>query len=133
MMNRSLIVILVSGALGLLDIAPRASAITVYGLTVNNGLFSFDAATPGVTTSILPITGLGVTEDVVGIDFRPGTGDLYALGFNSTTEVARLYTVNESTGSASAVGPGVMLPGTAAATFFGFDFSHRADKLRLGP
>jgi hypothetical protein len=50
----------------------------IYGLTANNSLVRF-SATGGVVTPGPGFTGLGVGESVVGIDFRPLTGALYAL------------------------------------------------------
>src|SRR5262249_5084438 len=64
--------------LGLERIEDRAVPATVYGLTNANTLLKFGSATPGTVTTIT-ITGLQTnTEHVLGIDFRPRTGQLYA-------------------------------------------------------
>lgn len=77
-------------------IAPvAAEAETIYAVTSTNLLLTFDSATPGTTTSVA-ITGLQAGENVLGIDLRPATGQLYALGSTS-----RLYTINPVTGAAT--------------------------------
>jgi hypothetical protein len=70
-----------------------AGAETIYAVTSTNLLLTFDSATPGTAASVA-ITGLQAGENVVGIDLRPATGQLYALGSTS-----RLYTINPGDGS----------------------------------
>src|SRR4051794_32952531 len=55
---------------------------TVYATTNTNRLLQFDSFTPNTVNFNLPITGLvgGATERIEGIDFRPRTGQLFALG-----------------------------------------------------
>ena len=65
----------------LLGLASRADALTAYGLTNTNGLIQFDTATPqNITFSIDQIGGLVANDDLIGIDFRPADGQLYAVG-----------------------------------------------------
>ncbi|MFZ0063658.1 MAG: DUF4394 domain-containing protein, partial [Pyrinomonadaceae bacterium] len=96
----------------------------VYALTTGNSIISFNSAAPGAILSTVAITGLQAGENVLGIDFRPLTRQLYALGSTS-----RLYTINLTTGVATVVGlqfsPG--LDGTA----FGFDFNPTVDRIRI--
>lgn len=96
---------------------------TFYGVTRDNRLVSFDRNTPGTITSNVAISGAG-GDDILGIDFRPATGQLYALGSSS-----RLYTVDTSTGAATAVGGqfSTLLDGTE----FGFDFNPTVDRVRI--
>ena len=100
--------------LAFVAVARPAAASTIYGLTVNNGLITFDSATPGTISTIGPISGLQAGEFVLGIDFRPATGGLYGLGSNSN-----LYLINPLTATATQVGSSgaFILSGTA----FGFD------------
>lgn len=96
-----------------------------YALTDVNKLLRIDAAAPGTAISTVTITGLQAGETVLGIDYRPANGTLYALGSTS-----RLYTVNPTSGAATQVGTGqfeVLLDGTA----FGFDFNPAADRIRV--
>ncbi len=96
----------------------------IYGVTSTNVLLSFDSATPGTTTSVA-ITGLQSGENVLGIDLRPATGQLYALGSTS-----RLYTINPATGAATQVGSGPFTP-ALSGTSFGFDFNPTVDRIRV--
>ncbi len=93
-----------------------------YAVSLNNELMVFNPFAP--TPVVKAITGLQTNESVVGIDFRPANGQLYALGSTS-----RLYTINTSSGAAAVVG-GVFstaLSGTA----FGFDFNPTVDRIRV--
>src|SRR5438477_7893215 len=69
-------------------------AETIIALTSGNHLVSFDHATPGTLTSMVQVTGLQPGVRLLGIDFRPATGGLYALGSTS-----RLYELNATTGA----------------------------------
>lgn len=103
--------------------AAETKAATIYGVTSSNQLVSFGATSPGTVTTVGAITGLQSGENVIGIDFRPATGQLYALGSNS-----RIYRINKKTGAASLVGP---LTTTLSGTTFGFDFNPVADRIRI--
>ena len=54
-----------------------------------NQLVRLNANDPGALGVTTPITGLQNSEEILGIDFRPSTGELFALG-NSN----QLYTIN---------------------------------------
>jgi hypothetical protein len=92
------------------------TASTYYAVDEANALNYFNPASPS-TAVTKPITGLQAGENVLGIDFRPSNGQLYALGSSS-----RIYTINLGTGAATAVGTA---PFTTAlsGTSFGFDFN----------
>lgn len=77
----------------------------------------------GATVS-KPITGMAAGENVLGIDFRPLNGQLYALGSTSL-----IYTINLGSGLATAVGApfATLLSGTS----FGFDFNPTVDRIRV--
>src|SRR5437867_1935256 len=96
----------------------------IYAVTTANVLLSFDSATPGTVTTIGPITGLQIGENVLAIDLRPATGQLYALGSTS-----RLYTINTTTAVATQVGSAGAF--TLSGTFFGFDFNPVVDRIRV--
>jgi hypothetical protein len=51
----------------------------VFGVTVSNRLVSFRADNPGTLLSSVAIQGLIVGEKVTDIDFRPASGELFAL------------------------------------------------------
>ncbi len=102
------------------------SAQMVYGVTEDNRLISFDASNPTALLSNVPITGLQQpSELVLGIDFRPATGELYALGSSN-----RLYKLNPATGVATAVSSTPFSPALSGVEF-GFDFNPVVDRIRV--
>ncbi|MGY3212538.1 DUF4394 domain-containing protein [Mucilaginibacter sp. HD30] len=94
-----------------------------YAINSANELVIFNPSTPAPITK--PITGMAAGETVLGIDFRPSTGQLFALGSTS-----RLYILNTSSGAAAAVG---VAPFTTllSGTDFGFDFNPTVDRVRI--
>ncbi len=93
-----------------------------YATTSTNMLMRFNPTT-GTNTSVA-LTGLATNESIVGLDFRPANGGLYAVSNQS-----RLFTVNTANGALTLVGTtfGTALVGTA----FGFDFNPTVDRIRL--
>ena len=74
-----------------------------------------------------PITGLPAGVVLKGIDFRPATGDLYALGSDKV-----VYRVNPWTAIAVAEGPAFeTAPSALVGDRIGFDFNPTVDKLRV--
>ena len=109
----------------LAGIATSAHAEDVFGVTANQTLISFDSATPGVVNTGAAITGLMTNEQVRGIDFRPATGELYALG-----SFSNLYVLDTATGAATLVGAGSFTPALNGSSF-GFDFNPTIDRIRV--
>ncbi len=105
-------------------IGHTAQAAQIFAITSTNGLLSFDSATPGTTSPVVPITGLQAGEGLVGIDFRPATNQLYGVGSTST-----VYSINTGTGLATAAGP-AFVP-ALSGTSFGVDFNPTVDRLRI--
>ncbi len=69
------------------------------------------------------ITGLQMGEMIVGMDFRPLNGQIFAITNNSA-----LYTINASSGAATLVASlSVPLTGTS----FGMDFNPVVDRIRI--
>jgi len=97
-------------------------AETVVALTSGNRLLFFDSATPGTVTKSFTITTVS-SEALKAIDFRPATGNLYAMGTSG-----RFYILNLTTLAAS-VPPAV--PVAPAGTSHGFDFNPTVDLLRV--
>jgi hypothetical protein len=104
--------------------AAAANAELAYGITTDNRLVSFDTANPTTLLSAAPITGMQSLELALGIDFRPATGELYAVGSGST-----LYRLNTGTGQATAVG--AAFTPVLSGVEFGFDFNPTVDRIRL--
>ena len=94
-----------------------------YAIDETNNLLIFNFMNIGTPIS-KAITGLQTGETILGIDIRPATGQLYALGSTS-----RLYVLNTSSGAATVVGTApfaTLLSGTS----FGFDFNPTVDRIR---
>ncbi|MEQ9096568.1 MAG: DUF4394 domain-containing protein [Phycisphaerales bacterium] len=111
-------------ALAAAGLAAPAHAQLVYGLTDTQSLVTFDAASPGTIQGGAFLSGLAGGERAIGIDFRPATGELFALGSQNN-----LYTVNPGTGQATRIGSGFSdrLDGSS----FGFDFNPTIDRIRV--
>ena len=99
-------------------------AQSAYGVTAVGQLVRFDVNTPGTMNSVTAITGLVSGDTIVGVDFRPATGELFGLGSQD-----RLYVIDPSTAVATQVGVdgAFSLNGTA----FGFDFNPTVDRIRV--
>ena len=99
--------------------------IVFYGLTSDNTILKYNAKTAEASTSTLAITGLQSGERLLSIDFRPATGQLYALGSTS-----RLYTINLSSGAATAANTAQFTP-TINGSLANIDFNPTVDRVRL--
>jgi len=115
---------------------PIAGGIPAIALDGANNLLRFNSATPGMVTT--QAIGVAVGETVVGIDFRPSTGQLFGVTTNVTGGV-RMVLIDPQTGGTSAVlgttfqqfvgVGGAPLPITGTA--FGVDFNPVTDRLRV--
>lgn len=68
-------------------------------LTDDNRIAWYHARNLNSPMEVKEITGLENGEEMLSIDYRPATGQLYALGSSS-----RIYIINEETGAATALG-----------------------------
>ncbi len=99
--------------------------VTIYAIAAANSLLRFNSAAPGTIAGAVAVTGLQAGETILGIDFRPATAQLYAVGSTS-----RLYTIDTTTGAAVQVGSGPFSP-PLSGTEFGFDFNPVVDRIRV--
>ena len=97
---------------------------TILGLDSFNNIVSIQSDAPSVGTPAA-VGGLVMGDSLVGIDFRPGTGQLYALG-----SLNNVYTLDLDTFDATVVGnfaDGVnddpAGPGSLSGNQFAFDFN----------
>ncbi|MDI5886431.1 MULTISPECIES: DUF4394 domain-containing protein [Flavobacterium] len=102
-----------------------APDVNFTALASNNTILTFNARNLGTPTSTTPIVGLAASETIVSIDYRPATGQLYALGSSS-----RLYFINEKSGVATALGAGSFSPVLAGGNA-SLDFNPTVDRIRL--
>lgn len=128
-MTRMNAMVSVAGVVGVVAGGLAGSAMgqseRVFGVTQNGSLISWNSNAPGAILSGVAISGLQLNEQIRGIDFRPATGQLYALG-----SFSNLYTLNTVTGAATAVGTGPFSPGLNGSAF-GFDFNPTIDRIRV--
>jgi len=115
-----------AAVLALAAAAPTwTNAEPIVGITTTGNLVTFDSATPGTINTSVAITGLQAGEALLGIGRRPANGLLYSLGSTS-----RLYTINTTTGTATAVSATPFAP-ALTGTAFGFDFNPVPDRIRV--
>ena len=112
------------------------AAQTVYGLAAVGGLaptalVTFTATAPSTFTATLPITGLTNGQTLVGLDSRPNTGQLFALGYNPSGTQVQLYTLSPTTGALTTVGAVLTLDLGTTTNRIGFDFNPTVDRIRL--
>ena len=101
--------------------------ILFWGLTNNNQLLQLNAKSAGTTIATINVSGLGTSEKLLSIDFRPATGELYAVSSNS-----RLYLIDihHNKGNAIAIGSTAFSP-ALAGTSASIDFNPTVDRIRL--
>jgi hypothetical protein len=99
--------------------------IMVYGLTESNELVAFNAQNPSMFSSKTAITGIAAGEKLLSIDFRPATGELYAL-----SNASKLYVVNVMTAASRVVSTTAFTP-AIAGTIASIDFNPTVDRIRL--
>ena len=117
-------------ALALIAIGATAQAETIYGLAANantESLVTFESAAPGTFLTTVPLSGVLDDHLLQGIDFRPATGQLYAVSAN--LDEGQIYTVDLTTGALTAVGTSFAL--VSGLGLPSIDFNPQADALRL--
>ncbi len=108
--------------------AQTAQAQTVFGITTDDKLVSFQANLPATVTTPVTITGLSAGHIIVGGDFRPATGQYFILSRKASADSTQLYTLNTVTGAATKVGTGSLALGSNQV---GFDFNPAVDRIRV--
>lgn len=113
----------------------------VVALSGTGGALLRFVATDPSTIGTVNITGLTAGESLVGIDFRPETGELMGLGVNPTADTGSLYVIDPLSGvatevAASAVafttnGTSVVPLPDPATTPYSFNIDPRGDLVRV--
>ena len=111
-----------AGALWAPAAAPAAEQF--YAITQDDRLISFQSDSPNALRSERPISGVAAGERLIGLDVRPATDQLYALGSQG-----RLYVVNRTTARVRAIAD-PFSPAPVGSSF-GFDFNPTVDRIRL--
>ncbi len=105
--------------------ATQVKAIQAYGVTAEGLFVRFDTDAPNIVTVVrTSVGGLQSGERILGIDFRPANGQLYAV-----SSLSRIYTINITTGVATPVG--FLSVPLNSATNVGFDFNPTVDRIRI--
>ena len=95
-----------------------------YATNTAGKLLKFDSDNPRKLRS-KQITGLPMGVSIKGIDFRPASGDLYALGSDRV-----VYRLNPNTAIAVPEGKSFdLMPSILSGNFNGFDFNPTVDKI----
>ncbi|WP_339879374.1 DUF4394 domain-containing protein [uncultured Algoriphagus sp.] len=108
-----------------IDMPGTAPEVSFTALTSDNKILMYDAQNLTTPTSSVDVTGLGSGEMIVSIDYRPATGQLYAL-----SSMSRLYHINENSGAATALGTTAFTPAYNGANP-SLDFNPTVDRVRL--
>ena len=98
--------------------------LLTYGLTASNELVAFNAKSPSMFTSKTTVAGLGSGEKLLSIDFRPATGELYAV-----SNASKFYVINLKTAMARSIGS-AFTP-TISGAMASIDFNPTVDRIRL--
>jgi hypothetical protein len=104
--------------------ATASAAEELAAVTNSNKVLTFASDSPGNIDTAYPIAGLPSGEKIVGIDRRPATGQLYALGKTGT-----IYVLDPSSGATRKVA-GPITPALTGSTF-GFNFNPTVDRIRI--
>lgn len=97
--------------------------LAVFGLTDDQRLIRFASDAPGSAADAGTIGGLVTDAALVGIDFRPATGDLYGLG-----DAGGVYVIDTATAAATLRS---RLDVALSGARFGIDFNPTVDRLRV--
>ncbi|NVO29842.1 DUF4394 domain-containing protein [Hymenobacter lapidiphilus] len=129
---------LLLATLGLLaagSVSAQTNTTTAFGLSLTTSLttnlVTFDITAPGVFLTNLPVTGITAGQTLVGIDFRPNTGELFGLGYNATGTQAQVYNISRTTALATAAGPAITINLGTDLNRIGFDFNPTVDRIRV--
>jgi hypothetical protein len=119
--------IVLSSIAALALVAGAHAQETLVGVTTLGNVVTFRSNAPGTSLSNVPITGLNANDRILGIDFRPATNSLIAIG-----ETNQLYTLNANTGLATPIGSGFS-PGLDSSPFtrYAIDVNPTVDRVRV--
>lgn len=98
-------------------------ALDVAAITADNRLLCFNEYQPDKARTVGTISGLTGDLRLVGIDYRPATGELFGLG-----NAGGVYVVDPATAIAT---KHAQLTVALSGTSFGIDFNPTVDRLRV--
>ncbi len=98
---------------------------TMYATTQDNRMAKFGSQNPSNSVTTVSFTGLAAGETMIGLDFGPRDGKLYAV-----SDQNRIYTVDTATGATTAIGSSAFAPALIGASF-GLDFNPTVNRIRV--
>ncbi len=104
--------------------AAAANAADIVGVTVQNNIVTFNQATPGTLISNVAITGLNAGEQLLEIDMRPATGEIFGI-----TSANRVTRIDALTGIATPFAA-AFIPGLGSGRY-SIDFNPTVDRIRV--
>ncbi len=104
---------------------PAPKGTSFYALTSSNEIVNYLSGNPLIEKATVAVSGLQPGEKLLAIDFRPATGQLYAV-----SDQSRIYFINTNTGEAFAPSMTPFFP-VINGTMVGFDFNPTVDRIRL--
>lgn len=119
------ITLLLSSCDTTLPTLPTVQGRIVYGVDGNNNLIRFGGMNPGLVTNVMAISGLQIGEIILGIDFRPNDGRLFAM-----SNMNQLYVLDTLSGAAQSIGTTGFTPPLNGFSY-GFDFNPVPDRIRV--
>ncbi|MCM5528146.1 DUF4394 domain-containing protein [Parasegetibacter sp. NRK P23] len=107
------------------DMGQSIEAVDFYLLTTSNALIKYNGENPSMPLATTPISGIASGENIVSIDFRPATGQLYGI-----SNMSKLFVINPDNGMAKQVGAEPFTP-ALNSTKVSIDFNPTVDRLRV--
>ncbi|PZX52418.1 uncharacterized protein DUF4394 [Algoriphagus ratkowskyi] len=108
-----------------IEMPGTAPDVNFTALSSDNEILMYNAKNLAAPISSTSISGLESGEMILSIDYRPATGQLYAL-----SSMSRLYHINENSGAATVLGISAFSPGIQGANA-SIDFNPTVDRIRL--
>ena len=109
-------------------VAQAVAPAMVYAYERNSQrVVGFLSDAPGIIVSSLPLAGLAATDQVLAMDFRPATGQLFAVVAPTGSAAGRMVTINRASGAVTTVGAITVDVGVS----YGMTFNAIIDGIRL--
>jgi hypothetical protein len=131
------------GGLNVIDIAVANTRATAFTLSNTGGqLARFNLDAPGLS-ALASVSGVTAGERLVGMDLRPRTGQIFALGIDAALDRGTLYRLEPQSMGATAVASAIGASGQIAFVdntgqaldlsdiSYGVDFNPVADRVRV--
>lgn len=114
-----------SNATGRAGFANYNRNLTFYALSAGNTLDKYSTSIPKRMLGSAPVSGLSADDNLLSIDFRPATGQLYGI-----TSSSRIVVIQPTTGIARYIGATPFSP-AINGSIVAFDFNPTVDRIRI--